>query len=315
MSMNVANLTATTEEAKEMLGHLVWYTIVEEEWEREQLRVDLEKHGLGEYMPRPISPLDAFRRATTEMKESRVKDPTASTDEDICLNVLVRDVASDEKEIVRNLVIERVDRGGKKLSYEPEVAVVRLVKATEKIEAEAHTQFAQDRVNTMLELYERYCTAYNARAIREIIAKILGDLSPTPVRPSGGVYFVPKQHKEKLQAMIGFINEQGNSEAFRIPLVDSMENVDMIRQKMSDCMTQLAAESAVLCKKKDISPSLLQRKMREIKKLVEQSREYERALSIDMSYIETAKNILKRQATTMLLKLSEIETDRATVKT
>src|SRR5690606_38538410 len=107
---------------EQILGHLMWFSVGKQLVKSDDLLVKLQQAGLEEtWLPNPIRPMDAFRRATKEI-ETRLNTSQAGVFE----NYLVREVSIDEKQIQRNIVIETVDQSGKRLDYDSQAAIITL---------------------------------------------------------------------------------------------------------------------------------------------------------------------------------------------
>src|SRR5699024_10647073 len=90
----------------------------------DELEQKLINSGVGkEWMPNPIRPVDAFRRAT---RETQTKKPTATAG--VYQNFLMREIYSDNEIVQRNIVVETVDQKDKKLGYETQSGVIKLDK-------------------------------------------------------------------------------------------------------------------------------------------------------------------------------------------
>ena len=125
------------------------------------------------------------------------------------------------KEIVRHLVVETIDKNNQSLHYDPEVAIMRFEKETANIFYTSKTSKAKELAEKVKEIYPRCLNNYGSRHIRELVSKILASMGPIPVRPTGGVYFVPAKHEAKLLNLLNFLKKIGKSEGFKVPLVNS----------------------------------------------------------------------------------------------
>lgn len=65
--------------------------------------------------------------------------------------------------------------------------------------------------------------------------KIIRGMNPVSVRPSGGVYFVPSKYQDELEKLISFLNSfNDTTEEHKVPLINSQEQRDMVRQKVKE---------------------------------------------------------------------------------
>ena len=67
-----------------------------------------------------------------------------------------------------------------------------------------------------------------------VIMSILKSMAPTPVRPSGGVYFVPAQHTDRLEAMLRFVKLLDHGEGEKVPLIDTTDMRNLVTRKLLD---------------------------------------------------------------------------------
>src|SRR5215203_6890245 len=106
-----------------LLGYLFWYSVSEAEVRREDLIGAMADAGLEEgFAPGEISARDAFRRATSSLQRSRVPVDSRSQTrlfgtERRHANLLVRDVRTTGKSVVRQVVREVVDAVGATLEH------------------------------------------------------------------------------------------------------------------------------------------------------------------------------------------------------
>lgn len=123
-------------EGQGSIGHLFWYSIQNVKISREELEQKMNLFQIDtKYLPNPIRPADAFRRATQELKRTKV--PTMK--QNVYLNYLTREVMTDTQFTQRNVVVESVDRAGKKLAYETEAVKLVLRKSDNTVSINATT--------------------------------------------------------------------------------------------------------------------------------------------------------------------------------
>jgi hypothetical protein len=210
----------------EVLGFLTWYSIGEQLISRETLREYMVESGLDEgYIPAEIRVPDAFRRATKAI-ECRKDTP----DKGVTYNFLVREVGSNKEMVQRNIVRETVNSKESKLKYEDREAILVLDKQQGLISIGAVTEDGRRLGQQAVELFEQFKNNHDARAIRSMCLSILKSMSPTTVRSSGGVYFVPGKYETKLAAMIDFLGMLGKGEGYLVPLINTKQNLEMIRK-------------------------------------------------------------------------------------
>ena len=219
-----------------LLGQLVWYSVQDSvRLGADVLKGLYEAHGLpAQHAPRPIRNRDAFRRASSGISR---RVPTQEGE----IRYMVRDVHTGPSDVTRALVAEVVDKEGRRLAYyhvanwvyQDETDSIYLVPGADTVPA--------DIEDTARQLFDGCCRAFDAAKstytsshVRQIIRRVLDDLYPVVVRPSGGVYFVPAGHEPTLRALQAFTAAAGergggHTEFRLVPLVDTSEQRDMVR--------------------------------------------------------------------------------------
>lgn len=232
MTLNLDNVAAVqNSNNSELLGHLFWYSIGKQLIKREDLRDLLLDCGIDEgFMPKKIRAVDAFRRAT---QEAKCKKPTQVPG--VYKNYFVRDIYSDRDMIQRNIVVETVDQNGKKLDYDSDEGVVKMDKATKTLITEnQNNPTILDMIQEINERFHLYKELHSSQHLRVMVMGILKSLAPTPVRPNGGIYFVPESQTSGLNKLVRLCNMLNDSEGFKVAVVDSADNKNMVNKKLQD---------------------------------------------------------------------------------
>jgi hypothetical protein len=298
----------------EYLGYLLWHTVSNvlkipgDKLEEELMELDLEK-----YMPKKISPRDAFRRVTKAMEVYR-----APHGENTYLNLLVRDVRATEGEIVKQIVREVVDGKNIRLEYKP-VLQLRMgkiregdtVDITPLIPKEELIQMELDVIEKLPRLQEEACNYYDGVHIRYLLWKMLQDCNPVSVRPNGGVLFIPQAYAEqvdKIKAVAKKLNEyEGNVKMWSVPVIDATEHREMVEESLEE---QIVGDSNSLINEmkklmedssKDPSVKIIQGYADRVRKLQELVKEYED--SLEFQAIKAQENLkLAQQFTVQLME-------------
>lgn len=292
----INQVSGVVETTQNLLGRLCWYTVHEKEVGINELKRQYELVKLPpEYLPKPIRSIDAFRRATSELEMVKIPYDDGSK-KNLFINILVREVRTDNKIVVRQIVKEIVDSKNIKLSYQV-VGEAVYERVSENIRCKA---FATDDKHTkeLLEkakkLYTRYKEYYDGSHIRRMIRDIINKMNPTIVRPSGGVYFVPEEHAENLLKLRQLVQSLGN-EFFTIPLINDAETRDMIYQKYIDQVTTQIIEIKKLMDDEKTSTAELKMLFDNSKEILQQIEKYENLLQTNLLDIKERANLLKTQ--------------------
>lgn len=237
MGINLEEVIATTADDFEgSLGHLFWWSIGKQTISREDLEDLLIDTGVGEvWLPNAIRPVDAFRRATSEIRAKR----RATSSPNVFENFLIREVYSDKKTVQRNIVVEQVDQDNKRLGYKADKGVMRLDKEYGTLSFEAEDPDVVRICEEVEHTFHQYRDYYGSQQVRAMIARISSSLAPTPVRRNGVIYFIPRQMNNGLSNLVELINRLDNSEAFKVPVVNTDDNVEMVSRKLNDHLDDL----------------------------------------------------------------------------
>jgi hypothetical protein len=233
------DFAAVTEEAGEIIGDIVFYQISEQLVKRDDLRQKLIDAGLDVgFMPPDIRVTDAFRRATSAVER---KGEIVDKESGMVDNYLVKEVSSDKEQILRFIVRETRDSKGKRLNYKPNIGRLMLNKESGTLEYNCTPlSIADEMCREAKDLFAIYQTHHDARAVRSVVFRILQSMGPTPMKESGGIYFVPKRYREEVGKLVSFIQSlDGGSNGYRVPVVNNKESKDMVRTELANHIKSL----------------------------------------------------------------------------
>jgi len=300
--MKLENLAAikTKEDSQQTIGYLTWYSVAAREYEKDEIMGALQNAGLSEYAPNPIRVPDAFRRATkaVEVKREQVADTAYR-------NILVREVAADKKIVQRNLVIEIVDPAGRRLAYDPEGAVLILDRTNETMQISVLDESVRPYAEEAARLFLVFRTHYDDQTVRRIVQSVLQKLAPTPIRPSGGVYFVPRAHGVKLEALVSFLRALEGCEGYKLPLIDLRETRDLVRAKLMEHMRATIDALKQALANEDVHKSAIKAQVTEAKQLLDGLKAYEELLNEEMERIHLMADIMRQQVDALIDRLIE----------
>jgi hypothetical protein len=290
-----------------IIGYLVWYSIFDADIPREHLEELLHECNLEQYMLNSIHPNDAFRRAAKSIeKKSKNEDNNYSG---VTQNYLVSGFDTTT-EIVRHLVVETIDKNNQSLHYDPETAVIKFEKETENISYSSKTARAASIAEEVKDMYFHCLNYYGSRHIRELVSKVLASMAPIPVRPTGGVFFVPAKHEAKLINLLSLIKKIGESEGFKVPLVNSLENKDMVRLKLDTHIRAAIQESANFLRSGSDNGAVGKKALTNIQEILKNFSDYEDACSLSLEEMNDMTGILKKQAAVIIDRITEIKANK-----
>ncbi|GGI98201.1 DUF6744 family protein [Paenibacillus hunanensis] len=263
----------------DIIGHLTWAGVGAMLITRDELKQKLIDSGLGEgWMPKPIRLPDAFRRATSAKFRQELPDGKIE-------NYMFREVTSNKQTVQRNLVCETVDTKGRRLDYDGAAGIVILDKNTDTIDTSHTSPIASQMVQNAVLRFDICKNHYESTTLRTVMTNVLKSMSPTPVRQSGGVYFVPKQFDLELQAYIEFIRSLEKGESEKIPVINTNDMRGMITRKLLEHLkgTLYACKAGV---DNQLRKAELKTLLDDAKRIVEDYKQYESIVTGDLKDME-----------------------------
>ncbi|QOY37672.1 DUF6744 family protein [Anaerobacillus isosaccharinicus] len=306
MSVKVDNLSAIENPngKSNVIGFLCWYSVGEDLYSRDDLRVKILNAGLKEeFLPNQIRPSDAFRRATKAIERTKIDAGNG-----VLENYLIRNVTSNNEITQRNLVKEVRDTKGQRLDYVPSVAELVFDRKADQFQVRKRPNdgsIADELVEEAERLFQVYLQNHNANTVRSSVLGILKSLSPTPVRPSGGVYFVPAKNEKALRCMVNFLQSLKRGEGFMIPLIDSTENRDMVKEKLADHLRKTLEDCGEILKNPNVQKVQVRSMIDDARRIVKDFKEYREIVTGAVDDMENHIDLIRQQVQLLLEKGAE----------
>ncbi|MEU9480772.1 DUF6744 family protein [Streptomyces sp. NPDC048191] len=332
-------------EGAPLLGHLVLYSIFDGLVTRDDLEGWFRELELDEaLLPPPLRNVDAFERVTGPdgvRVTYPLDDPNATgpasrhgrrRGRNQLVNsatLMVRPVRRDGEQIVRHVVREVRDEETTSLEYDPRLAVCTFHRDNTQGSPEGAgtleirpdnaaiarlPEAEQTNVRRMLadieDTYRRRCTYLTSDKLRSVIRRYVEHLGAIRVRPTGGVYFVHRQHAQTLGALRNLVRHFGKgSHLVRVPLPDQDEMREMIitafTTKAKDELDALAQDIAAAQRegKADDAAKLFER----FQALRDTTDEHSALLSASLDDTRAALDLVKIQLGGLLATASDDE--------
>ena len=289
-----------------VIGYIVMFTINDTPIKRETLEQQFATIGLNpDLLPPEINPLDAFKKATAEAKDTYpLLGNTAK--------VLCREVDADKDTVVRQITREIQDRSQRVLTYDKVIDCVfyrpttsggKVTKGSERVRiqkaATGPTPEEQADVQRIaMEIQERYTRYYqhlDGNKLRGVIRNYLGFLNSIPLRDA--VYFVHSSRTDELAKLRTLVDGFGNGcfmQAF--PLVDLPNErkmvVDAFQREASQKLTDIVADIHKLkSTRQQITASAYAKVKERYDTVMSQAQEYLRTLDITQDTTASAAEI------------------------
>jgi len=297
MTPNIDQLVATSGATETRIGWLLWFKVAESIVDQTIYeRAFAESELPEEYAMSEIRPVDAFRRASKSVEQ----DVRGENKERMSL--LCRDVASEKNLVRRHLVIETRDTAHRRLLYNQCAAVLTFNRETNQIETSImeHQDFVVDAVLRFEHGFRRCLAGYDGQAKRRLIRNVLDDMAATSVKESGGVYLIPRAYEERLFQLITFIKALPDCSAHKMPVEDTKDARDMVREVVTQKATDMMAELRSALRQDKLSERNMQNMLIQAKSVRDQVTLYQRLLKETIGTLETDVEMLEAQMMAML---------------
>lgn len=238
--MTITSLEQYKEQSKgkAYLGRMVLFCQFDAVVPYIDLKDALEAAGLGDHCPRKPSLIDVFRRVSTSAQRKRI-----DVGDGKYANVLVRDVANDEQQLLRKLVTETVDASGKRLDYRPDFDLV-FDRASETFTAVPltnglyySTDAAEQVVTEIAANFARLRDTVDSGTVRAVVSRVLKANHSISARPTGGADFILEKHAGVVDALETLPAKIAGCWIHSIPLIDDDKQRGYVKAQVEDDTT------------------------------------------------------------------------------
>lgn len=281
------------------LGRVVWYSVYEVRVPHEMFLEFLDHYGVPEDLwPSKTRPVDAFKKAVRAQESKEY--------------IVTQDIVQENGErtvIPNSMVVARRVR-------DDEISDIPVVVRAKYNEGQVFSVVKQDFpeareiAEAIQKDYEFFQTTFDASDIRRFLNDAVKSALPIQLKASGGVYFVPEQYGELVEALSLTMEKlrelSPQTEFVTLPVIDRQpERATILYKYESETKQRIAdlARRAIEWHKegKELYPSQFVRLQGEYEWLLRQKAQYEVILETGMGKVETELDVLRRA----LGKLSE----------
>ena len=281
-----------------LLGNLLFTNLIDMKIDENDLISIFQKNNIPETYVKKISKADAFRRATSSVKNRIIYIQDSSTGLLMKAKVEVDEVKSDCDGIKRILGFKAVDEKNEDVSYIP-MGYISFDRTSEQVIYGIEPQYIQNNdvlgvFTDMSDNYTDWSVYHNKDTVRNIINRIISDTHPINLMPTGLCKFVPSSSqdmlynlKEALSQMNQFnIGSNVKSNIVEIiPVIDTHEQRSLIEKNFSAEITDELFEFTqelknVLTQKQSLSVRSATAYIEKFNLLNAKAKEYESLLGI-----------------------------------
>lgn len=200
MVKNGFDLKGYNDRIKDYIGATVWWQIHKTHIPTDIVQSTLQEVGLSSgLMSEDVSEKVAFKRAGKAISK-------------VGRNCFSRSIVDDGDKCVLGIVHERKDVENEELNYLQQITA-RLDKTTHEL------NISGDGQEMFISQYEHFKKNITDEDIRAMVRRVVERLGGVPLRPTGGIYFIPKNKVStivKLEAFVSKLN-CGKVSLLRVP--------------------------------------------------------------------------------------------------
>ena len=286
-----------------LLGNLLFTNLIDMRIPVADLISIFQSNNIPDGYVRTISEADAFRRASSSIK-NRILLLNAATEK---VRVEVDEVKSDYEGIKRIIGVKKVDEVAEDISYQPVGEIIfnrtnNLCTATPLFApGDVDYQAIRDLCDEVENKYQDWSVYHNKDTVRNIINRIISDTHPVNLMPTGLCKFIPQTStdllynlKQALTEMQSYASTPTMSRNIMeiIPVIDTEEQRNLIEKnftaEITDELFSFTQElKDVLQKKQVLSIRTANAYIEKFNILKEKAKEYESLLGIYIDSIYT----------------------------
>ena len=286
-----------------LLGNLLFTNLIDMRIPVADLISIFQSNNIPDSYVRTISEADAFRRASSSIK-NRILLLNAATEK---VRVEVDEVKSDYEGIKRIIGVKKVDEVAEDISYQPVGEIIfnrtnNLCTATPLFApGDVDYQAIRDLCDEVENKYQDWSVYHNKDTVRNIINRIISDTHPVNLMPTGLCKFIPQTStdllynlKQALMEMQSYASTPTMSSNIMeiIPVIDTEEQRNLIEKnfttEITDELFSFTQElKDVLQKKQVLSTRTANAYIEKFNILKAKAKEYESLLGIYVDSIYT----------------------------
>ncbi len=231
--MTITNLEEYKQQAqgKEFLGRVVFFCQFDAIVPFDELKDALDAAGLGDHCPRRPSSIDVFRRVSTAAQRKKI-----DVGDGKYVNILVRDVSTDEDQLLRRVVVETVDAQGKRLDYSAEHDLI-FDRASQSMRVEKLTFYSTPADGAVKEItanYARLQGTIDAGTVRAVVSRVLKAHHAISARPTGGADFLLEANAGVVDALETLPGKIPGCWIHAIPLIADAKQREYVKTQVED---------------------------------------------------------------------------------
>lgn len=279
-----------------LLGNLLFTNLIDMKIPVSDLTGIFKSNNIPESYVKTISQADAFRRASSSIKNRTlyVSGTNGSNDK---VHVEIDEIKCDSDSIKRIIGIKRVDEVNEDIQYQPvgEIIYTRTgnvcVATPLCAPGDADYQALRDLCDEVEAKYADWSVYHNKDTVRNIINRIIADTHPVNLMPTGLCKFIPQPSTDLLYHLKDALEEMssygsgGRNILEIIPVIDTEEQRELVEKNFTAEITNelfgfTQELKEVLTKKQTLSTRTAASYIDKFNLLKQKAKEYESLLGI-----------------------------------
>ena len=290
-----------------LLGNLLFYNLVDMTVEENDLIDVFNNNAMSQSYLRKISHADAFRRASSSIKNEKVIYNDDSGDQfDGRINV---DEVTNDKMYIKRIIGVRVLNDQKEEVSYTQLGSVSYDRANDccSIYIEPIANHYVINVSALFkEIEDRYnlwSSYHNHDTVKNTVNRIVDSMHPIALMPTGICKFIPKTSKDTLYSLKGVLNDLSEYSDNKneentveiIPILDTQEHRDLVNkmyeEEIEETLYNYSMELADILKQRStLSPRQANTYLERYKELSAKAQDYQNLLG---TYTENIQAQLK----------------------
>lgn len=290
-----------------LLGNLLFYNLIDMTVSENDLLDAFANNNLSQSYVRKISHADAFRRASSSIKNAKV-DYVDDNNDTFEGRINVDEVVNDQMYIKRIVGVRVLNDQKEEVSY-TQLGSLTYDRANDRcstyLEPDAFRHVAS--VNILLQQaasrYTTWATYHNHDTVKNVINRVVDSMHPIALMPTGICKFIPKSSKDTLYGLKGVLNDlsqysdtgSGENTVEIIPILDTQEHRNLVNkmyeEEIKETLYNYSMElTSILKQKQTLSSRQAATYLERYKELMSKVQDYENLLG---TYTQNIQDQLK----------------------
>lgn len=285
-----------------LLGNLLFTNLIDMKIPASDLTGIFKSNNIPEHYVKDISQADAFRRASSSIKNRVMYITAVNGSGNDKVHVEIDEIKSDIDSIKRIIGVKRVNEVSEDITYEPMGEIIfnraggTCTATPYLVPGDTDYQQFRDLCDEVENKYADWSVYHNKDTVRNIINRIISDTHPVNLMPTGLCKFIPQPSTDLLYHLKDALGEMssygtgGRNIMEVIPVIDTEEQRQLVEKnftaEITDELFGFTQElKEVLTKRQTLSVRSATAYIDKFNLLKQKAKEYESLLGIYVTSI------------------------------